>query len=88
MEYRPPPKGRPKGKVQTLSARKEQKRAYAQRKKARTIDIGFVKEEWTTLKTSLELKTDAELAVVLIQNYLKQQALIEERYFNIISLVH
>ena len=58
MECKPPAKVRPKGKTQTASARKRQKKASLDRKKERTIDIGVLKGEWTQLKTKLNLNSD------------------------------
>ena len=50
----------------TLSARKRKKLAYnAARSKVR-IFIGEEKTRWIELKTSLGLKTDAEMAKVLL----------------------
>ena len=69
MECKPPAKGRPKGKTQTASARKKQKKASLERKKERTIDIGVLKGEWTQLKTKLNLNSDEELAAVLLRKF-------------------
>jgi hypothetical protein len=69
------------GRPPTLSqsARKRQKKASSDRKKARTIDLGDALEAWTRLKNEYRC-TDSELVKMLIASHAKSTVSDKEKY--------